>query len=197
MIVAMAGMKVKWLDVLNIFQQTLPKPALTMAIILPAATPSTDVFQNRRNVIFEGKQAPFLVLFSRLVLPGFLLFEFFRDCEGGEDESDCPDGQHCPGEMFHCSRTAAAATPSDVIHNNFFDNCIEMARHCNGIVDCPNGEDEMECYSHDNHHIDQKGDQHEEEVHGDAMKIDNNGQQLILPNCLLLFIVLPALIELF
>jgi len=66
-----------------------------------------------------------------------------RDCPGGDDEKDCENqtggdpskmvtGLECSDEEFQCLHDRKAA-------------CLSNERRCNGMWDCDNGEDEVDC----------------------------------------------------
>jgi Low-density lipoprotein receptor domain class A len=44
--------------------------------------------------------------------------------------SDCGSGK------FHCTRSGSSP---------FETSCVELSSRCNGVRDCPNGEDELNC----------------------------------------------------
>ncbi|XP_022190057.2 mucin-5AC [Nilaparvata lugens] len=56
-----------------------------------------------------------------------------RDCADGSDEA-CQGGGGCPRTAFTCH---LSLPPAPI--------CVSAASRCNGVNECPNGEDELEC----------------------------------------------------
>ncbi|RZF42702.1 hypothetical protein LSTR_LSTR001497 [Laodelphax striatellus] len=55
-----------------------------------------------------------------------------RDCADGSDEA-CHGGAACPRTAFVCHQSP----PANI--------CVSAAARCNGVIECPNGEDELDC----------------------------------------------------